>query len=134
MEAPWEPPRRNPSQRHKRCMPPSTIRARSVWSSLGIALQGIFLIVSDPGSRTIEDPSVRRTWQLSPQFELRNPEWPSVVQRAIEQVAQELGCTEAASLSAQLYKLPLYEEGAMFKPRQDYVVSNYNAPNILLDS
>lgn len=95
----------------------------------------MFLIVGDLGSRTIVDPSIRRTWQLSPdQFELRNPKWPSVVQRVTEQVAQELGCTEAGSVNAQLYKLLLYEEGAMFKPHKEYVVTHFNAPIIFLHS
>ncbi|CAD6575943.1 MAG: hypothetical protein ASARMPREDX12_007652 [Alectoria sarmentosa] len=72
------------------------------------------------GSRTIVDNSIRRTWQLPPdQFELRYPKWPSVVQRVTEHEAQELGCTEAGSVNAQLYKLLLYEEGAMFKPHKD---------------
>ena len=76
------------------------------------------------GHRTIVDNSVRKTWELNPdRFELRNPKWPLVVQKVTQQVAKELGCTEAASVNAQLYKLLLYEKGAMFKPHQEYVES-----------
>ncbi len=77
------------------------------------------------GSRTVVDESVRKTWQLNPdQFELRNPKWPSVMRNVTRQVAQELGCVEPASVNAQLYKLLLYEKGAMFKPHKEYAVSH----------
>lgn len=68
------------------------------------------------------------------QFELRNPKWPSVVQKVTKQVAQELGCVEPASVNAQLYKMLLYEEGAMFKPHKEYAVFHYNVTSILTHS
>ena len=75
------------------------------------------------GNRTVIDETVRKTWQLNPdQFELRNPKWPSVIRKVTDQVAHELGCIEAASVDAQLYKMLLYEEGAMFKPHREYVM------------
>ena len=87
------------------------------------------------GHRTIVDESVRKTWELNPdQFQLRNPKWPSVVQKITHQVTKELGCIEAASVNAQLYKLLLYEKGAMFKPHQEYIESYCEALYVLTRS
>ena len=84
------------------------------------------------GNRTVVDDSVRKTWQLNPdQFELRNPKWPSAIQKVTEKVAQELGCVGPASVNAQLYKMLLYEKGAMFKPHKEYAVVHFNVPKIL---
>lgn len=67
---------------------------------------------------------MRKTWQLNPnQFELRNRKWPSIIQTLAEQVAQELGFVELALVNAQLNKMLLYEEGAMFKSHREYAVS-----------
>ena len=116
-------------------MSPSTIWQRLVCSSSTIILQGIHLIVGDVGSETIVDASVRRTWQLAPDdFELRNPKWPPLIQKVTEQVARELGFTDGATVSAQLYKLLLYEEGAMFKRHKEYSIPPCHVPIILIQS
>ena len=72
------------------------------------------------GSETIVDESVRKTWELDPtNFQFTNPIWDPSVQRTACTAAHELGYTEGASLNAELYKLLLYEEGAMFKAHQE---------------
>lgn len=72
------------------------------------------------GSQTIVDESVRKTWELNlDRFDLLNPAWPSVIKQVTKQVAQELGCPPEASIRASLYKMLLYEKGAMFRPHKD---------------
>ncbi|KAK1655963.1 hypothetical protein BDP81DRAFT_13266 [Colletotrichum phormii] len=70
------------------------------------------------GSETIVDTSVRNTWELDPsQFELRSPRWPADLQKICAFVAKKLGVT--SPVTAELYKLLIYEKGAMFKAHTD---------------
>ncbi|KAG7004618.1 hypothetical protein G7Y79_00024g055680 [Physcia stellaris] len=72
------------------------------------------------GSETRIDESVRKTWELnSEQFDLCNPSWPSIVNQITEKASRELGCAPEVTSRASLYKLLLYEKGAMFKPHKD---------------
>ena len=72
------------------------------------------------GSETIVNESVRKTWELDPtNFKFINPNWDPSVQRTARNAAHELGYAEGASIKAELYKLLLYEEGAMFKAHQE---------------
>ena len=73
------------------------------------------------GSETIVDSSVRKTWELSPpDFEVRNPIWESFVKSIAAKVSIGLGVDSTGKgVSAELYKLLLYDEGAMFKPHQE---------------
>lgn len=72
------------------------------------------------GSETIINENVRKTWELNPDdFELLNRLWPDIVEGLLDTVAKELGCDPDVSVSANLYKLLLYEEGAHFKPHKD---------------
>ena len=72
------------------------------------------------GSETIVDESVRKTWELDPtNFSIGNQGWRSGVQRIANTAAHELGYAEDASIKAELYKLLLYEEGAMFRAHQE---------------
>ncbi|RDL31044.1 uncharacterized protein BP5553_09833 [Venustampulla echinocandica] len=73
------------------------------------------------GEQTVVDKSVRKTWELSPpDFELRNPAWGRFIESIVAKVSAGLGVDEAdKEVSAQLYKMLLYDEGAMFKPHQD---------------
>ena len=72
------------------------------------------------GSETIVDETLRKTWELNPdQFETSNPAWPFAVARLARQATQELGCAHDAPIAARLYKLLLYEEGAMFRPHKE---------------
>lgn len=73
------------------------------------------------GEQTIVDTSVRKTWELSKEdFEMKNPAWNTYVQSILNKVGTGLGFHATSdSISAQLYKLLLYEPGAMFKAHQD---------------
>ena len=69
------------------------------------------------GSDTIVDTDVRRTWEINAnQLEFRKPSknWDLYVQGLEKRIRQELELT--ANVRAELYKLLIYEEGAMFKP------------------
>ena len=66
------------------------------------------------GSETIVDTAVRNTWELNPeQFQIRSPHWGPFLGNLLKQVAQGLGIN--APISAELYKMLIYEKGAMFK-------------------
>ncbi|KAJ3939639.1 uncharacterized protein N0V96_010422 [Colletotrichum fioriniae] len=70
------------------------------------------------GSETIVDIAVRNTWELdSSHFELRSPRWPVDLQKICAVVAQDLGVK--SPVTAELYKLLIYEKGAMFKAHTD---------------
>jgi hypothetical protein len=76
------------------------------------------------GEQTIIDTSVRNTWELnSNQFELQNPAWAKYVKRITRLALKELGFEEddMFGVRAELYKLLLYEKGALFKPHKEYV-------------
>ncbi|KAK0724019.1 hypothetical protein B0T21DRAFT_395412 [Apiosordaria backusii] len=69
------------------------------------------------GSETFVDTSVRNTWELdAAQLDL-NPQWGSTIDTACTWVAQQLGIT--APVTAELYKMLIYEKGAMFKAHTD---------------
>lgn len=66
------------------------------------------------GHETLVDTSVRNTWELNPdQFGLKNPAWSTYVQQICAHVGKELGVN--TSFSPELYKMLIYETGAMFK-------------------
>ncbi|KAL6360247.1 hypothetical protein LRP88_05951 [Fusarium phalaenopsidis] len=70
------------------------------------------------GSETIVDTAVRNTWELDPgQFELRHPRFPGQVQTLCKHVAKTLGIN--GTIKAELYKMLIYEKGAMFKAHTD---------------
>lgn len=71
------------------------------------------------GSDTVLDTAVRRVWQLAPtQFDIGGKSWPRILDDMLSTVATELGCT-GSEISAQLYKLLVYDTGAFFKPHRD---------------
>lgn len=66
------------------------------------------------GSETIVDTSVRNTWEMNPdQFQIRNPRWNAFLDKLLQKMAERLGVH--APVSAEIYKMLLYEKGAMFK-------------------
>ncbi|KAK5955576.1 hypothetical protein OHC33_003217 [Knufia fluminis] len=73
------------------------------------------------GVRTLIDLSVRKCWELaSDQFSIKNAAWPTFVNGLLDKAYQEFGLScPRQNVSAELYKLLLYEEGAFFKPHQD---------------
>ena len=74
------------------------------------------------GSETFVDTSVRRTWEIDAKhIELRHPKWPSLKRNMIDDVASQLGITRGSeNVQAELYKLLIYEPGAMFKPHKEW--------------
>jgi len=71
------------------------------------------------GSKTIVDESVRKTWELDPQFfKLNNPEWKNSIQSILEQTCEALDI-DSKTATASLYKLLIYEEGGFFKTHKD---------------
>lgn len=67
------------------------------------------------GSETIVDTSVRNTWELDPsQFQLTATRWPKLVAEICQAISEEAGLG-GAQVHAHLYKMLIYEKGAMFK-------------------
>jgi hypothetical protein len=73
------------------------------------------------GSETIVDTSVRNTWEINHEnFQLRNPEWQNYLRGILNRAAEELGISSGSgTVMAELYKMLLYEKGAMFKPHTE---------------
>src|SRR5271156_641312 len=73
------------------------------------------------GAETLVDTSVRRSWELNPsEFSLRNPEWTRTMKSILSSVYNMLQLSGGLeNMTAELYKLLVYEEGAFFKPHQD---------------
>jgi hypothetical protein len=70
------------------------------------------------GLETIVDTKVRRVWQIEPsQFKLRNPGWEPHIATIVNKVKEEFGIGQ--DVSAQLYKLLVYEKGSFFAPHRD---------------
>ena len=74
------------------------------------------------GSKTVIDTKFRNTKELNPsQFTLRNPAWEQELQDIVAHLGQVLGFQESTSnIKPELYKLLLYEKGAMFKAHKEY--------------
>ena len=70
------------------------------------------------GSATIVDTSVRRTWQIGPdQVRLSGKHWRGTLDRIVALAAEGLGVSEP--VSAELYKLLIYDEGSFFVSHRD---------------
>lgn len=69
------------------------------------------------GSETIVDTTVRNTWELNPaEFQLSEG-WEANLRLIRDVVAKDLGIR--APIRAELYKMLIYEKGAMFKPHTE---------------
>lgn len=68
------------------------------------------------GSETLVDTSVRNTWELEPSsFFFEEPErWQETLQSLKQSLAATLGMA-GLEFQAELYKMLIYETGAMFK-------------------
>ena len=75
------------------------------------------------GRETYVNTSVRRTWEIdSNRIRLGHSKWPSQLQVVVDSVAKQLGIVRGAQgVRAELYKLLVYESGAMFKAHTEYV-------------
>ncbi|KAL8764944.1 MAG: hypothetical protein Q9209_007808 [Squamulea sp. 1 TL-2023] len=73
------------------------------------------------GNETLVDESVRKTWQIdAANVRILNQDWQLCLDRILKRVAEGLGIAGGpSSIRAELYKMLLYEKGAMFKPHQD---------------
>jgi hypothetical protein len=81
------------------------------------------------GEQTIVDTSVRKTWELNKdKFEIRNPRWEDYVAQTLKTALLDMGFDQEKSVQARadLYKMLLYERGAMFKPHKEYILFNSN--------
>lgn len=71
------------------------------------------------GSETILDNTVRSAWEIDAhRLRFNNPAWSKFLDKAIHRVKNDLGL-EDYTVSAQLYKLLIYEEGDFFLPHKD---------------
>ena len=73
------------------------------------------------GEQTIVDESVRKTWEIDAcKLGLNHPKWRPREMDILEQACNELGISKGAEyVEAQLYKLLVYEPGAMFRAHKD---------------
>ncbi len=71
------------------------------------------------GEATILDESVRKVWQLSPDLvRIGGKSWAASFDGILKQVITGLGCTGMA-VSAELYKLLVYDTGGFFLAHRD---------------
>ena len=71
------------------------------------------------GQVTIVDPSVRDCWQLAPnRIRIAGRTWADTFGDILDRTTVGLGCPEGA-VTAELYKLLIYESGGFFKPHRD---------------
>lgn len=71
------------------------------------------------GSETLLDTSVRKVWQLAPsKIAIGGKSWLRTFEQILSIVADGLGCN-SDHVSAEIYKLLVYDEGAFFKAHRD---------------
>lgn len=75
------------------------------------------------GKETFVDTSVRKTWEIdAKKIQLKHPKWPTQIEQVVNDVAKSLGIARGSEVvRAELYKLLVYEPGAMFKAHTEYV-------------
>jgi hypothetical protein len=71
------------------------------------------------GQETIVDTSVRKVWQVAPgKVKIGGKSWAANFETILSKVRAGLGC-EDASVSAELYKLLVYDRGGFFLAHRD---------------
>lgn len=75
------------------------------------------------GTQTLVDETVRKTWEIDgSEVSFSNKAWHGWMEGVIHKAAEGLGVAGGPnSVRAELYKMLLYEKGAMFKPHKEYV-------------
>ena len=75
------------------------------------------------GNQTLIDESVRKTWEIDgSKVSFSNKAWQGWLDGVVRKAAKDLGVAGGPnSVQAELYKMLLYEKGAMFKPHKEYV-------------
>ena len=70
------------------------------------------------GEETVIDPAVRRCWQIGPdRVRIRGRHWAQTLETILARVAEGLGVD--APITAEFYKLLLYDEGSFFVGHRD---------------
>jgi len=71
------------------------------------------------GAETLVDTSVRRVWQLPlSKLDIGGKSWPRTFDQILAAAADGLGCA-GDNVSAEIYKLLVYDQGAFFKAHRD---------------
>lgn len=75
------------------------------------------------GNQTLVDETVRKTWEIDgSKVSFSNKAWHGWLEGVVRTAAEDLGVAGGPnSVRAELYKMLLYEQGAMFKPHKEYV-------------
>jgi len=76
------------------------------------------------GSTTVVDETVRKTWEIDgKELSFENEGWNRWLDRVVERVSEGLGIPRggAGAVQAELHKLLVYEEGALFRPHKEFV-------------
>lgn len=85
------------------------------------------------GNETLVDTTVHNPRELGPtQFELRNTEWPGYLNDTCTEIDKELGID--APIRAEIYKMLIYEKGALFKPHTEKIPGMFGTIVICLPS
>ena len=73
------------------------------------------------GNLTLVDETVRKTWEIDAKHvNISNKHWNVWLEGVVKDTAEDLGVASGPDcVRAELYKMLLYEEGAMFKPHQE---------------
>lgn len=71
------------------------------------------------GTETILDTSVRKVWQLTPEkVKISGRSWNTHFKAIVDEIQRGLGCQEI-SVTAELYKLLVYDKGGFFLAHRD---------------
>ena len=86
------------------------------------------------GNQTLVDETVRKTWEIDgSKVNFTNKAWNGWLKGIVSAVADGLGVAGGANnVRADLYKMLLYENGAMFKPHKEYVEALIIRGNLVL--
>jgi hypothetical protein len=73
------------------------------------------------GNKTLVDEAVRKTWEIDgDKVFFKNKAWQCWLKDIVKMVATDLGVAGGTnSVKAELYKMLLYEKGAMFMPHKE---------------
>lgn len=72
------------------------------------------------GTQTLEDTSVRDTWQIpSDKVSLTGAPWSTALAKSLKDFTSKLGMPAGTELEAELHSFLIYGEGQFFLPHQD---------------
>jgi hypothetical protein len=75
------------------------------------------------GNQTLVDENVRKTCEIDgSKVSFSNEAWSGWLEEVVKKASEELGVSGGSGgTRAELYKMLLYEKGAIFKPHKEYV-------------